>query len=81
MQVEEYCRIKGFRRQVGVGKTIILLTISILSDTIPHVYSKEEDEYPSWRCKESFRLGERERAADGEYTLELAPKRLFWKAQ
>ena len=45
------------------------------------VYSKEEDEYPSWRCKESFRLGERERAADGEYTLELAPKRLFWKAQ
>ena len=29
------------------------LTFGRLSDTIPHVYSEEEDQYPSWLCKEN----------------------------
>lgn len=29
------------------------MTIPLKSDKIPTAYSEEEDEYPSWRCKEN----------------------------
>ena len=38
-------------------------------------YGDEEDQYPSWRCKENPWYGEKGRASGGEYTLEPAPQR------
>jgi hypothetical protein len=38
-------------------------------------YDDEEDQYPSWRCKENPWHGEKGRAPGGEYTLEPAPQR------
>ena len=38
-------------------------------------YDDEEDQYPSWRCKENPWHGEKGRAPGGEYTLESAPQR------
>ena len=57
---------------------LLALTFRGKSVTITSIYSEEEEQYPSWRCAENPRIGERGRAADGEYTLELAPQRPLW---